>query len=88
MEKVIQCLVVFYSHSQGMLLYRMLLTQGCSVEFVSTPCRLTDSCSQSLKFNEYDLRKVKEKIAESNIKIKGIYKIVIKNSKIQYIEMI
>lgn len=87
MEKVDQCLVVFYSHSQGMLLYRMLLREGCSVELISTPCKLTDSCSQCIKFNENYLAKVKEQIAKNNIKIRGIYKISIKNYKLQYVPM-
>jgi hypothetical protein len=66
----------------------MLLKEGCSVEFISTPCKLTDSCSQSIKFNENDLPKVKEQIARNKIIIKGIYKIIIKNSKMHYIEMV
>ncbi|WML35830.1 DUF3343 domain-containing protein [Clostridium sp. OS1-26] len=53
-------LLIFKSYNQAMLLYNELLKRDCDVELVSTPCRLSKGCSQSIVFKTKDAKKVIE----------------------------
>jgi hypothetical protein len=80
-------LLVFESYNQAMLLYNKILQRKCKVELVSTPCRLSRGCSQSIVFLGDDTTVVIEELKKSNIVIRGVYKIVNKNDKIEYVHI-
>jgi Protein of unknown function (DUF3343). len=78
-------MLVFASHNQAVFLYNRLIKLGLKVELISTPCRLSAGCTQSLKFNEDLLTVVRSEAIKSNMMIRGIYKIVRENNKTNYI---
>lgn len=45
-------LLVFSSHNQAVYLYNWLIKKGYPVELVSTPCKISSGCTQSIKFGE------------------------------------
>jgi hypothetical protein len=78
-------ILVFATHNHAVLLYRRLAKLGCHVELISTPCRLSAGCTQSLKFKENYFNLVKEEIAKSNVITRGIYKVCSRGNKINYV---
>ncbi|MTK13371.1 MAG: DUF3343 domain-containing protein [Clostridiaceae bacterium] len=80
-------LLVFESYNQAMLLYNELLKKECKVELVSTPCRVSRGCSQSIVFTATDIKKVIEEIKKNKVIIKGIYKIVKNNGFNEYVHI-
>jgi hypothetical protein len=80
-------LLVFESYNGAMLLYNKLLEEKCKVELISTPCRLSRGCSQSIVFLGEDSSKVIERIKGSKVVIKGVYKIVDKNNRMEYLHI-
>jgi hypothetical protein len=70
-----------------MLLYNKLLETKCKVELISTPCRLSRGCSQSIVFLGEDSSKVIESIKVSKVVIKGVYKMVEKNNRMEYLHI-
>jgi hypothetical protein len=80
-------LIVFESYNGAMLLYNKLLQARCKIELISTPCRLSRGCSQSIVFSGDDAKKVIEKIKESKVVIRDVYKMVEKNNRLEYIHI-
>lgn len=82
-----QYLLVFKSYNQAVLLYNELLKKGCKIELVSTPCRLSRGCSQSIVFAASDIKKVIEGTKNNNVIVKGIYAIVQNKEFVDYVHI-
>lgn len=67
-------ILVLKSYNQATLLYKRLLERGCNVELVSTPCRISKGCSQSLMFRAEDTKVIIEEAKNNNVEISGIYR--------------
>jgi Protein of unknown function (DUF3343). len=80
-------LLVFESYNQAMLLYNELLKKECKVELVSTPCRVSRGCSQSIVFTAADIKKVTEETKKNKVIVKGIYRIVKNNGFNDYVHI-
>ena len=80
-------ILAFRSYNQAMLIYHKLLGSGCNIELVSTPCRVSRGCSQSILFRPEDVKKIIEIAKNSRVAIKGIYKIIDNNGKKEYIHI-
>lgn len=78
-------ILVFATHNHAVLLYRRLAKMGYQVELISTPCKISAGCTQSIKFKENYYNVVKEEAAKSNIITRGLYKICKKGSKTNYV---
>jgi hypothetical protein len=82
-----QFLLVFTSHNQAVFLFNKLIKKGYKVELVSTPCSLSVGCTQSIKFMEKDMQIIKTEIQVSNMKVRGIYKIIKNGPKYTYLKV-
>jgi hypothetical protein len=80
-------LMVFHSGNQAMLLYNALLKEGCRVKIVSTPCRLSRGCSQSIVFDASDSQKIVQVAKSHNIVAANVYKIVINQGRRDYVPL-
>lgn len=80
-------LLVFKSYNQAMLLYNKLLKKECNVELISTPCRLSRGCSQSIVFIAEDTKEVIEEAKNNNIEISGVYRIIKNGRTYRYIHI-
>lgn len=80
-------MLVFESYNQAILLYRKLLEKKCIVELISTPCRISRGCSQSVVFTVEETKVVIEEAKKNNIVVRGIYKIVTINGVKNYIHI-
>lgn len=80
-------ILVFATHNHAVLLYRRLAKLGCKIELISTPCRISAGCTQSLKFKEDYFNLVKEEAAKINVITRGIYKICRRGSKTNYVQV-
>jgi hypothetical protein len=80
----ISYILIFKSYNQAILLYNKLLEKGCNVELVSTPCRISKGCSQSVVFVAEDTKEIIEEIKESKVTINGIYKRIQKGNSYSY----
>ena len=80
-------LLVFESYNGAMLLYNKLLEAKCKIELISTPCRLSRGCSQSIVFCGEDSPKVIESIKLSKVVVKGVYKMVDKDNRMEYLHI-
>ncbi len=80
-------LMVFQSGNHAMLLYKELLGEGCRVNIISTPCRLSRGCSQSIVFNASDSQKIVEVAKKHNIVAANVYKIVINQGRRDYVPL-
>ncbi|EJO5349528.1 DUF3343 domain-containing protein [Clostridium botulinum] len=80
-------LIVFKSHNQAAYLYNKLRNQGYRyrVKLISTPCKISKGCSQSIKVRKKYLDYIIKEIKEYKVSIRGIYKIKMKGNKKQYI---
>lgn len=82
-----QFLLVFTSHNQAVFLFNKLIKKGYKIELVSTPCSLSVGCTQSIKFMEKDMQIIKAEIQVSNMKVRGIYKIIKNGPKYTYLKV-
>jgi hypothetical protein len=80
-------ILIFRSYNQAMLLYDKLLKRGCNVELISTPCKLSKGCSQSLSFGKENVKEVIEEAKNNKIEISNIYKVVRKGKTYNYIHI-
>lgn len=80
-------ILIFKSYNQAILLYNKLLKKGCNVELVSTPCRISKGCSQSLVFIAEDIKKIIEEVKNNKVTINGIYKRIEKGNSYSYIHI-
>lgn len=78
-------ILVFATHNHAVFLYRRLTKLGYNVELISTPCKVSAGCTQSIKFKESHLGIIKEEIASSNIITRGIFRVCRKGSKATYV---
>lgn len=83
-----QYLLVFISNNYAVMVFNKLVKKGLSVELISTPCTISAGCSQSIRFEEKYLEKMKEELKLNRICIKGIYKIRKEEGKEDYILVI
>lgn len=83
-----QYLLIFASHNQAVFLFNKLIKKGYKVELVSTPCSLSAGCTQSIRFMEKDIQAIRNEAQISNMKIKGIYKMVKNGAKYTYVKVI
>lgn len=67
--------IVFESTHHTIATSRFFKDKNYKFDVIPTPRMVTNNCGLAVKFGEEDLEKVKESIKESDIKIKGIYKI-------------
>jgi len=77
-------LLVFNSHNFAAFLYSALEKKGYKIELISTPCKISPGCSQSLKFDHSLYNIVKEEAIKSQIPIKGIYKVIERNGNKEF----
>lgn len=82
-----KCILVFASHNQAAFLYTKLIREGFKVELISTPCRISSGCSQSIKFREELMETVLLEAEKAGIKIVGAYKIIGENGNLEYIKI-
>lgn len=83
-----QYLLVFSSHNQAVFLFNKLIKKGYKIELISTPCTISSGCTQSIKFMEKDMQTIRNEAQISNMKVKGVYKIIKKGIKYTYIKII
>lgn len=83
-ENEFKYLLIFESYNQAILLYNELLKRGCNVELVSTPCRISRGCSQSIVFTKEDIKKIKEEAKRNKVIIRDIYKRINRNGTYEY----
>jgi hypothetical protein len=67
--------IVFETTHHAIAASRFFKDKDYKFDVIPTPRMVTNNCGFAIKFGEEDLEKMKESIKESNIKIKGIYKI-------------
>ncbi len=80
-------ILVFKSYNQAMLLYKKLLQRGCNVELVSTPCRISRGCSQSLVFTAEDIKETIEEAKNNKVEISGVYRKIKNGNAYNYIHI-
>ncbi|MCM1989314.1 DUF3343 domain-containing protein [Oceanirhabdus seepicola] len=81
----VEYIVILASNNYASLLYKKLLGRKCKITFISAPRSIARSCKKAIKFYKRDLNIVKQEIKNNKLKSKGIYKIEIKNKKINYV---
>ncbi|KAJ52017.1 hypothetical protein BD780_004299 [Clostridium tetanomorphum] len=80
-------IVVFQSYNGAIYLYNKLLRERCKAEIISTPCRISAGCTQSIKFKCEYMDIVQKNLKLYNIPIKGIYEIVKSNKRFNYVKI-
>lgn len=80
-------IIVFATHNQAVFLFNKLLRMGYGVELISTPCRISAGCTQSIKFKYNLMDVVKQEAENRNMMIRGIYKVVKQGTKFNYIKV-
>lgn len=83
-ENEFKYLLIFESYNQAILLYNELLKRECNVELISTPCRISRGCSQSIVFTKEDIKKIKEEAKRNKVIIRDIYKMTNRNGTYEY----
>ncbi len=68
-------LVVFLSNNHANYVFNELRKKGVEIEIVTTPCKISSGCSQSIRFRERSINRIKEVIKKFNVPTKGIYKL-------------
>lgn len=76
--------VVFYSYNHTTFFLNKFAGMGINVVLISTPCTITQGCSQSLKFKGESLNAIMEEIKKNNVNVRGIYKIVRNGTRSYY----
>lgn len=69
-------IAILKSYNQTMYLFKQLEGRCHNIEFVSTPCKIDDACSQSLLFKEECKQIVIDEIEKGKLDAKGIYKVI------------
>ncbi|MFL0251699.1 DUF3343 domain-containing protein [Clostridium neuense] len=77
-------LAVFKSQNHAIYLYGILIKKGIQTKIIQTPCKISTSCTHSIRFSEEYMDTVKKEIIDSGIKIRGIYKITNYKGKKDY----
>ncbi|MDI6604534.1 MAG: DUF3343 domain-containing protein [Thermoanaerobacteraceae bacterium] len=72
---MIYAIIVFYSYQHAILCEKLLKQNNISVEFISTPKSIMNSCSHSLKFKLEYAEVVKTIVQRTSIPYKGIFKV-------------
>ncbi|WBW96640.1 putative Se/S carrier-like protein [Oceanirhabdus sp. W0125-5] len=85
MKNEVEYIAIFSSNNYTSFLFKKLKERKCRVSYISAPRSIVKSCKKAVKFYERDLYDVQQIIKTNNLKIKGIYKIVIKNRKVNYV---
>lgn len=80
-------IMVFASHSQATFLYNELKNKGISVEFISTPVKITLGCSKALILKAEDLRISVIEASKIRAKVNGIYKMIKNENDYDYIKL-
>jgi mevalonate pyrophosphate decarboxylase len=78
-------IVVFYSNSECLQLFKILKNKEFDINMIATPCTITAGCSRAIEFTENDLDKVIEEIKTNSIKIRNVYKRVINGKSLRYV---
>lgn len=77
-------LAVFKSQNHAIYLYGILNNKGIPTKIIQTPCKISTSCTHSIKFEEKYMNIIINEIKNSGIKIRGIYKIIVHEGKKEY----
>jgi len=77
-------LAVFKSQNHAIYLYGILNKKGIQIKIIQTPCKISTSCTHSIKFKEKYINIIINEIKNSGIKIRGIYKIIVHEGKKEY----
>lgn len=85
MTNEVKYIVILASNNYASFLYKKLKRFGYRVEYISAPVGLAKSCKKAVRFNESDLKIVRQEISKNRLRIKGIYKIVVKNRRTSYV---
>lgn len=80
-----KCIVILASNSHATLLYKNLLSKGCSVELIAAPSIIKRGCNKAVRFDESDIDIVIQEIQNSKLIIRGIYKIVRETNRTSYV---
>ena len=81
----VEYIVILASNNYASFLYKKLIERKCKVSYISVPRSIARSCRKAIKFYKRDLNLVQQEIKNNKLKSKGIYKIVIKNRKVNYV---
>lgn len=77
-------LAVFKSQNHAIYLYGILNKKEIPIKIIQTPCKISTSCTHSIKFEEKYINIIINEIKNSGIKIRGIYKIIVHEGKKKY----
>lgn len=77
-------LAVFKSQNHAIYLYGRLNKKGVLTKIIQTPCKISTSCTHSIKFQQKYINIIISEIKNSGIKIRGIYKIIVHEGKKRY----
>lgn len=70
-------MLVFTSHNQAAFLYEKLCNRGFDIKIVSTPCKISSGCSQSIKLKGDVIKEALKESSQNGINIRAVYKIII-----------
>lgn len=77
-------MMVFASYNSVVYLYQRLAQKGYEVIIMNTPCRISSSCSQAIRFKAKDKEDVLCEASKINVIPRGLYKVVRGNNQETY----
>lgn len=77
-------LAVFKSQNHAIYIYGILNSKGIVTKIIQTPCKISTSCTHSIKFEEKYMNIIMSEIKNSGVKIRGIYKIINHEGRKEY----
>lgn len=73
-------MMVFASYNSVVYLYERLVKKGYDVVIMNTPCKISSSCSQSIRFRSKNKEKVLKEADRINVIPRGLYRIIRENN--------
>lgn len=77
-------LAVFKSQNHAIYIYGVLNSKGIATKIIQTPCKISTSCTHSIKFKQKYINTILDVIKSRGVKIRGIYKIIMHEGKKEY----
>ena len=75
MEETIFYVITFNSIHHAIKGEKILIDKGLNVRTIPTPREISTSCGLSIKFDEYNLNKIKTFFCSKEFDIEGVYRI-------------
>ncbi|MDD7796101.1 DUF3343 domain-containing protein [Clostridium sp. 'White wine YQ'] len=81
------CIIVFYSSSASLQLFKILKDKRYKVNIIATPCSVSSSCTRAIEFRKQDFDIIVKEIKDSGIEIKSVYEKVLEGKRYKYIQV-